>query len=145
MGTNVVFHVYFSKRLNPISLQFETIDLVSLDTNPNFPVSLTSIAAGRMSATYTPGVSLQPITTYYFQLATNFSDVAGNLGSGTYWYLTTGAGAVTTGPTVTISKRHDRCSREHQGGRRRQCFARPKHDHQQPSRRTAVPRPCLAQ
>lgn len=44
-----------------------------------------------------------PITTYYFQLATNFSDVAGNLGSGTYWYLTTGAGAVTTGPTVTIS------------------------------------------
>src|SRR6516162_7416422 len=52
---------------------------------------------------YTPGVSLQPFTTYYFQSATNFSDVAGNLGSGTYWYLTTGAGAVTTGPTVTIS------------------------------------------
>jgi len=52
---------------------------------------------------YTPGVSLQPFTAYYFQSATNFSDVAGNLGSGTYWYLTTGAGAVTTGPTVTIS------------------------------------------
>ena len=100
VGTNTLIRVFFSERINPISLQLVAPTIYTYDTGRYLPISLTSIAADRLSATFTPGIPLQPFTTYGFNLPTIY-DVAGNYVSGTGLYFTTGAGAITTGPSVS--------------------------------------------
>ena len=100
VGTNALIRVHFSKRINPISLQFDAASIRSYDTGRYLPISLTSISTDRLSATYTPGAPLLPYTPYYFTLSTLF-DVAGNYISGNSTYFVTGTGPVTSGPTVS--------------------------------------------
>jgi hypothetical protein len=100
VGTNTLIRVFFSKRINPISLQLAAPTIYTNDTGRYLPISLTLIAADRLSATFTPGIPLQPFTTYWFNLPTIY-DVAGNYVSGISLYFTTGAGAITTRPSVS--------------------------------------------
>jgi large repetitive protein len=104
LGTNMVIRVYFSKRLNPISLELNGYYVSDYYTGRVLPGVIQTIAANRMSATYSFNPQLQPETAYYANLSSTFTDVAGNTGDGGAIVFTTGSGAITAGPTVvTVS------------------------------------------
>src|SRR4029077_12349740 len=52
VGTNTLIRVLFSKRINPISLQLVNPTIYTNDTGRYLPVSLSSIAPDRLSATF---------------------------------------------------------------------------------------------
>jgi hypothetical protein len=113
VGTNVVPHIVFSERLNPLSVVSSSnelyysgsIQLYNFATGQWVPATV-SMSADRVTATITPTSTLQPYSEYVIYAGTNapYYDVAGNLGvtySGSFW---TGSGADTTRATVsTIS------------------------------------------
>ena len=109
VGLNVQLVVTFSKPIDPQSLTASQFGL--FDYNTGYKLSGTfALAANATSATFTPSESLQPNTYYTFEVATcyyifcpvasGYTDVAGNPGSGSYTLFTTGTSSVTTAPTV---------------------------------------------
>ena len=107
VGLNAPLMVMFSKAINPLSLTASQFGL--FDYNTGYRISGTiAVAANAMNATFTPSDPLLPDTYYYFIVAecsyycvsSGYTDVAGNVGSGSYTAFTTGTSSVTTAPTV---------------------------------------------
>ena len=108
VGLNAPLMVMFSKAINPLSLTASQFGL--FDYNTAYRISGTvAVAANAMSATFTPSEPLLPNTyyildfaecAYYCGVSSGYTDVAGNVGSGSYTAFTTGTSSVTTAPTV---------------------------------------------
>ena len=116
VGTNATPTVYFSERVNPLSITTGNFILWDSITAKGVPATI-SVAADQLSATLIPAQALQPNTSYSFNIGTSpnypywyygcnqpFYDIAGNsMGCG-QWSFVTGNGPVTTAPVVsTIS------------------------------------------
>ena len=114
VGTNVLPRVQFSKRVNPLSVVTSSnegyngngsVELIDTATNQWVPVTV-SMSADRMTAALTPTSALSPNTQYelYIGCSVTFYDVAGNYGSCSASYFTTGSSTDTAHTTVsTIS------------------------------------------
>jgi hypothetical protein len=100
-GTNVIPKVVFNKPLNPITVSTSTVQLVLNDTGQQIQVGET-LSANAKEVTLQPQTTLLPNTYYRFYMGT-FQDEDGNNASAGWYYFYTGAGAVSSGPTVTVS------------------------------------------
>ena len=100
VGTNVTPTFYFNRIVDPITITTSNFRLVDNNTGYTVPVTV-SVAGDRLSATITPLNPLQPGTLYYYSLAGGFLDLAGNYMYGNTFYFYTGAGSVTSAPTIT--------------------------------------------
>jgi hypothetical protein len=101
-GINVTPKLVFNKPLNPITVNNNTFRMYLQDTNQWIPLTVTESTNG-MEVTMVPQIPLLPNTRYYFEACCGFQDQDGNGGNGVQVYFTTSGGAVTTGPTVTVS------------------------------------------
>ncbi|KAA0888682.1 Ig-like domain-containing protein, partial [Oryzomonas rubra] len=106
VGTNVTPTVYFSERVNPLTLTASNFYLYDYNTRKTIPTTI-SVAADQMSATLIPAQPLQPYTTYSFANSNyyhqSYYDIAGNVfGYGGPWSFTTGSGTITTAPAVSV-------------------------------------------
>ncbi len=102
-GTNVTPKLVFNKPLNPITVNNNTFRMYLQDTGQWIPLTVTPSSNG-MEVTMVPQVALLPNTRYYFQACCGFQDQDGNNGNGVNVYFTTTGGAVSSGPTVTVSQ-----------------------------------------
>jgi hypothetical protein len=110
VGLNVTPHLTFSEPVNELTLPGALV-LNYCDTTYYYycyyalPVPGTvTVAANRLSATFTPSAPLLPNTLYYLYLNGNETDIAGNYGGGSNTYFYTGTSADTNPTTVaTIS------------------------------------------
>ena len=101
VGTNVTPTVYFSERVNPLTLTASNFYLYDYNTDKTIPTTI-SVAADQMSATLIPSQALQPNTTFRFYCYSPY-DIAGNAFSGSsQWSFTTGSGSITTAPSVSM-------------------------------------------
>ena len=106
---NAPLIVKFSKPINPLSLTASQFALYNYNTEYRISGTI-AVAANAMSATFTPAETLQPNTSYVFEVAgcfvfyctisSGYTDVAGNAGSGSYTLFTTSTTTVMTAPTV---------------------------------------------
>jgi hypothetical protein len=101
-GTNLAPKLIFSKPLNPITVSNSTFRMYVNDTGQWIPLSVTPSASG-LVVTLQPQIPLLSSTQYYVQACCGYQDEDGNNGSTVNLYFLTGNGAVTTGPTVTVS------------------------------------------
>ena len=109
VGLNAPLIVKFSKPINPLSLTASQFALYNYNTEYRISGTI-AVAANAMSATFTPAETLQPNTSYVFEVAgcfvfyctisSGYTDVAGNAGSGSYTLFTTSTTTVMTAPTV---------------------------------------------
>ena len=109
VGLNAPLMVMFSKPINPLSLTASQFALYNYNTEYRISGTI-AVAANAMSATFTPAETLQPNTSYVFEVAgcfvfscnisSGYTDVAGNAGSGSYTLFTTSTTTVITAPTV---------------------------------------------
>ena len=102
VGTNTTIKVYFSKIINPLSINATTFYLANYNTG-KLIATTTTIAADRKSATLTPTAPLQSNTPFNVTLY-GYSDIAGNVGYSFYvgqYTFTTAAGTDTTAATVS--------------------------------------------
>jgi hypothetical protein len=102
VGTNVVPRFVFNKPLNPITVSNSTFRLFLADTGQWIPLTVTHSPDG-MTVTMQPQIPLLPNTYYHFQACCGYQDQDGNNGNQSDLYFWTTSGAVTTGPTVTVS------------------------------------------
>ncbi|MGA2887791.1 MAG: Ig-like domain-containing protein [Terracidiphilus sp.] len=102
VGTNVVPKMIFNKPLNPITVNSSNFQMYLSDTAQWIPLTITPSANG-LEVTLQPQIPLLPNTSYYFQVCCSYQDQDGNSGNGATEYFYTGSGAVSTGPTVTVS------------------------------------------
>ncbi len=107
VGTNVTPKFVFNKPLNPITVNNGTFRMYLYDTGQFIPLTVTPSTNG-LEVTMAPQIPLLPNTYYYFQACCGFQDQNGNNGNGINVYFYTNGGAVTTGPTVTVSPAMDR-------------------------------------
>ena len=109
VGLNAPLMVMFSKPINPLSLTASQFALY--DYNTQYRIFGTFVvSANATSATFTPAETLQPNTSYVFEVAgcfifscnisSGYTDVAGNAGSGSYTLFTTSTTSVITAPSV---------------------------------------------
>jgi hypothetical protein len=104
VGTNTVAKIVFNKPLNPITVNNSSFVMNLNDTGQWIPLTVTQSANGT-EVTLTPQVPLLPNTEYRYYVGYN-SDVQDQDGNNTYggwYYFYTGSGAVSSGPTVTVS------------------------------------------
>ena len=103
VGLNVTPHLTFSEPVDALTIP-AALSLVYADSGVMIPATVT-VAANRLSATLTPSAPLLPNTYYTVNLAASgYSDLAGNLGSGSSTSFYTGATADTnSGTVVTIN------------------------------------------
>ncbi|MGA3371748.1 MAG: Ig-like domain-containing protein [Terracidiphilus sp.] len=104
VGTNVAVKIVFNKPLNPITVSNSSIAMVLNDTGQWIPLTVTQSANGS-EITLTPQIALLPNTTYRYYVSYNnyVQDQDGNTIYAGWYYFTTSSGAVSTGPTVTVS------------------------------------------
>jgi hypothetical protein len=102
VGTDVVLKLVFNKPLNPITVNNGTFNMYLNDTGQWIPLTVTLSADGK-TVTMLPQIPLLPNTYYRFGACCNFQDEDGNSGNGVNIYFWTNGGAVSTGPTVTVS------------------------------------------
>ncbi len=102
VGTNVTPKLVFNKPLNPITVNNNTFRMYLSDTGQWIPLTVTESASG-LEVTMVPQVPLLPNTRYWFQACCGFQDQDGNNGNGATVYFWTNGGAVSSGPTVTVS------------------------------------------
>jgi large repetitive protein len=104
VGLNVTPHITFSEPVNELAFP-NALALFYQDYYQGYPTipGTVTVAANRLSATFTPSAALQPNTQYQLYLC-GYTDIAGNVGScfsTTFW---TGTSADTSHATVsTIS------------------------------------------
>jgi hypothetical protein len=102
VGTNTVMKLGFNKPLNPITVNSSTFQMYLNDTGQWIPTTI-ALSPNATEVTMTPQIPLLPNTEYYFRACCNYQDEDGNNGNyGTNYFWTSG-GAVTTGPTVSVS------------------------------------------
>jgi hypothetical protein len=103
-GTNVIPKIVFNKPLNPITVNNTTFQMYVQDTSQLIPVTI-SLSANGLEVTFTPLIPLLPNTEYRFSGGWNNGpqDQDGNYYDLPWYYFYTGSGAVTSGPTVTVS------------------------------------------
>ncbi len=111
VGTNVVPHIVFSKRLNPLSVVSSSnetysqgsVQLLNTATGAFVPVTV-SLSSDRTTATLTPAAVLQPNTQYqiYAGETSSYYDVAGNSGVPYSTSFITDSGTDTTPAAVSI-------------------------------------------
>ena len=93
----------FNKPLNPITVNNSTFRMYLNDTGQWIPLTVT-LSANGLEVTLTPQIPLLPNTRYrYFEACCGYQDQDGNSGNLSTFYFYTSGGAVTTGPTVTVS------------------------------------------
>jgi hypothetical protein len=104
VGTNAIVKIAFNKPLNPITVNNSSFAMELNDTSQWIPLTVTPSANG-LEVTLTPQISLLPNTryAYYIGYNSNVQDQDGNSYYAGWYYFTTSSGAVSTGPTVTIS------------------------------------------
>ena len=104
VGTNVVAKIIFNKPLNPITVNNSSIAMDLNDTGQWIPLTVT-LSPNGTEVTLTPQVPLLPNTEYRYYVGYNsyVQDQDGNNLSAGWYYFYTGSGAVTSGPTVTVS------------------------------------------
>ncbi len=104
VGTNVTVKILFNKPLNPLTVNNSSIAMDLNDTAQWIPLTVTLSANGQ-EVTLTPQVPLLPNTEYRYYVGTGnyVQDQNGNNVYGGWYYFYTGSGAVSTGPTVTVS------------------------------------------
>jgi hypothetical protein len=102
VGTNVAPKMIFSKPLNQITVTNSTFNMYLSDTGQWIPLTVT-LSANGLEVTLQPQIPLLPNTEYYFQACCGYQDQDGNNGNGLNVYFYTGSGAVSAGPTVTVS------------------------------------------
>ena len=104
VGTNAVAKIVFNKPINPLTVNNGSFTMDLNDTGQWIPLTVTQSANG-MEVTLTPQITLLPNTTYRYYVGTPnvVQDQDGNNVYGGWYYFTTSGGAVTTGPTVTVS------------------------------------------
>jgi hypothetical protein len=101
-GTNVTPKILFNKPLNPIYVSNSTFQLLLQDTGQWIPLTV-SLSANGLEVTLTPQIPLLPNTEYRYYAGSGLQDQDGNSVNNGWYYFYTGSGAVTTGPTVTVS------------------------------------------
>jgi hypothetical protein len=103
-GTNVIPKILFNKPLNPIGVNTSYFQLDLNDTGQIIPITV-SLSANGLEVTFTPLIPLLPNTEYRFSNVNGGGSVDedGNLDNLPWYYFNTGSGAVSAGPTVTIS------------------------------------------
>ena len=102
VGTNVIPKLIFNKPLNPITVSNSTFRMFLNDTGQFIPLTV-ALSANGLEVTLTPQLPLLPGTYYHYQACCGYQDMDGNNGTGTDLYFYTGTGAVSSGPTVTLS------------------------------------------
>ncbi|HVU45322.1 MAG TPA: Ig-like domain-containing protein [Terracidiphilus sp.] len=102
VGTNVIPKLVFNEPVNPITVSNSTFRMFLNDTGQFIPLTVTPSADG-LTVTMTPQIALLPNTYYHFQACCGYQDQDGNNGSQADIYFYTGGGAVTTGPTVSVT------------------------------------------
>jgi hypothetical protein len=104
VGTNTVAKIVFNKPLNPITVNNSSFVMNLNDTGQWIPLTVTQSANG-LQVTLTPQVPLLPNTGYRYYVGYNnyVQDQDGNNTYGGWYYFYTGSGAVSSGPTVTVS------------------------------------------
>ena len=98
VGLSPVARVTFSEPIDPVSISADTFRMAH-SAGGDYLDAVVVLAADRRSATLTPVTPLLPYTLYYFTL-NGYTDVAGNVGSGTSIYFYTGATLDAIAPTV---------------------------------------------
>jgi hypothetical protein len=94
---NLTINVAFSEAMDPLTISTASFTLKQGTT----PVAGTVSYAG-VTATFTPGATLSPLTAYTATVTTGAKDLAGNaLATAISWSFTTGASPDTTAPTVS--------------------------------------------
>src|SRR4029077_2502684 len=101
VGLNVTPHLTFSEPVNELAFP-NALVLFYQDYYQGYPTipGTVTVAANRLSATFTPSAALQPNTQYQLYLC-GYTDIAGNVGScfsTTFW---TGTSADTSHATVS--------------------------------------------
>ncbi len=91
--------VYFSKVIDPITINSSNFYLVDAVTSRRIPATV-AVSADRLSEVLTPQTALQPNTEYYFYTGSAL-DLAGNYIYSQYYYFYTGGGPSTTAATIT--------------------------------------------
>jgi hypothetical protein len=99
VGTNFAPRMNFSKPVNPIYINANTLELYNYDSSKYLPGSVT-VAPNGMSAVFTPTALLLPGTKYSFVQNGGDYDADGNYLYGNTFYFTTGTGEDQTGPSV---------------------------------------------
>jgi hypothetical protein len=104
VGTNVTPKIVFNKPLNPIAVTNYYFQLVLNDTGQSIPITV-SLSANGLEVTLTPQIPLLPNTEYRFSNVNGGGsiDEDGNYSNLSWYYFYTGSGAVSSGPTVTVS------------------------------------------
>ena len=104
VGTNVTPKILFNKPLNPIGVTTSYFQLVLNDTGQVIPITV-SLSANGLEVTFTPLIPLLANTEYRYSNVNGGGSVDedGNLDNLPWYYFYTGSGAVSTGPTVTVS------------------------------------------
>src|SRR6185369_7988104 len=96
--TNAVIRLQFSERINPLTVNSSTFQI--LTSNFGVPVSGNiTVAADRLSATFTPSSPLALSTAYFIQ-AFGITDLTGQEINFFFTSFTTALGSDNTGPTV---------------------------------------------
>lgn len=110
--TNALIQAQFSKPIDPLTVTSTTFSVSESDTSPQIPVAGTiTVSSNGLTATFTPSTPLASGTSYAMQVGNSapggatIADMEGNtLSSASSTTFTTGAGTVTTAPTVvTVS------------------------------------------
>jgi len=101
IGTNASFNCLYSKPMDPSSITSNGTYVWSFSAGARVPVTYT-FSADMMSATMTPTAALPANSEFYYSCQSAF-DLTGNAESGSYVYFYTGAGPVTTGPTLVAA------------------------------------------
>jgi hypothetical protein len=104
VGTNVVAKMLFNKPLNPTTVNNSSIVMYLNDTGQWIPLTVT-LSANGLEVSLQPQIALLANTEYRFYAGYNsyVQDQDGNNLYAGWYYFYTGGGAVTTGPTVTVS------------------------------------------
>ncbi len=102
VGTNTLMKLGFSKPLNPITVNSSTFQMYLYDTGQWIPTTI-ALSPDGTEVTMTPQIPLLPNTEYRFDACCSFQDENGNNGNGGTNYFWTNGGAVSSGPTVSVS------------------------------------------
>ena len=104
VGINVTPTVHFSKIVDPLTITSSNFRISDVSGH-SVPATL-SVSPDRLSATLTPAQPLLVNSQYTLYLNYNnpyVLDLAGNYFNSYYIRFTTGSGAITTGPSVTLA------------------------------------------
>jgi large repetitive protein len=104
VGTNVDPKIVFNERINPLTINTNSVLLEENSTAVRVPFSV-SMSADRMTATVTPNSALKANTQYFLDVgcSASYQDVAGNNGQCGVEVFTTASGGDTGHATFSIN------------------------------------------